>query len=339
MAITMQELARMAGVSRSTVDRALNGRGRVNPQTRDRICQLAESMGYEPDLAAKTLATKSKIFKIGCVLNSNGNLFFKDVEKGILAAESELNGFNLQIIIKEVEQLSVSCQLQMIEALVEEDVQAIAITPLNDPAIARRLNALIADGIPVIALTADITDVNYLSYVGCNHMKSGKITANIAGLIAKPDANILFVLGSTTLLGHNQRLLGFQTVLEKDYGSMKIAKVIENQDDDFVSYNKVHHYLSQNPEIDLVVFAAGGSNGGIRAILDLHYSCKIIAFDLMEHNKKYLEQGTVSCVLCQDPYAQGYQAVKILSNYLMLGKYPDSNRYYTKTEILVQNSL
>lgn len=339
MAITMQELAEMAGVSRSTVDRALNDRGRVNSKTKDRICQLAESMGYEPDLAAKTLATKSKIFKIGCVLNSSGNLFFKDVEKGILAAGSELNGFNLQIIIKAVEQLSVSCQLQMIDALMEEEVQAIAITPLNDPAIARRLNELIEDGIAVVALTADITGVNYLSYVGCNHVKSGKITANIAGLIAKPDANILFVLGSTTLLGHNQRLLGFQTVLDQNYGGMKIADVIENQDDDFVSYNKVYNYLSQNPEIDLVVFAAGGSHGGIRAILDLHYSCKIIAFDLMEHNKQYLEQGVVSCVLCQEPYTQGYQAVKILSNYLMLGKTPDCDRYYTKTEILVQNSL
>ena len=203
MAITMQELAEMAGVSRSTVDRALNGRGRVNPKTKNRICQLAESMGYEPDLAAKTLASKSKVFKIGCILNSTGNLFFEDVEKGIHAAASELNAFNVKVITKAVEQLNIPCQLQMIDSLVSEGVQAIAITPLNDPEIARRLNELIADGIAVVALTADIADVNYLSYVGCNHTKSGKITANIAGLISAPDANVLFVLGSKGLLGHD----------------------------------------------------------------------------------------------------------------------------------------
>lgn len=339
MAITMQELAEMAGVSRSTVDRALNGRGRVNPKTKNRICQLAESMGYEPDLAAKTLASKSKVFKIGCILNSTGNLFFEDVEKGIHAAASELNAFNVKVITKAVEQLNIPCQLQMIDSLVSEGVQAIAITPLNDPEIARRLNELIADGIAVVALTADIADVNYLSYVGCNHTKSGKITANIAGLISAPDANVLFVLGSKGLLGHNQRLSGFKTVLSENYSHMKILDVIESQDDEFISYNKVHNFLSEHPDVDLVVFAAGGSTGGIRAVQDLHYPCKIISFDLTRHNKQYLEQGVISCVLCQEPYTQGYQAVKILSNYLLLGKEPEKKRYYTKTEILVRNSL
>ena len=63
MPITMQELADMAGVSRATVDRALNERGRVNQKTKDRICQLAKTMGYEPDLAAKLLPARIRSFE------------------------------------------------------------------------------------------------------------------------------------------------------------------------------------------------------------------------------------------------------------------------------------
>ncbi len=339
MTITMQELADMAGVSRSTVDRALNNRGRVNRATKERICRLAETMGYEPDLAAKTLASKSKVFKIGCILNSGGNSFFNDVEEGIRSAAEELSGFNIQVLTKAVDHLDVACQLSTIEELVSEGIQALAITALNTPEIAGKLNELIASGIPVVALTADITGVDYLCYVGCDHIRSGRITANMAGLIAGPSANILFVLGSKSLLGHSRRLQGFEEVIHADYKQMSIVDVIETQDDDFIAYNKLYNFLSVHSDIDLVVFSAGASNGGIRAITDLSCSCKIIAFDMTSHNRQYLEDGIISCVLCQEPYMQGYQAVKLLSNYLLFGRRSTSNRYYTKTEIFVRNSL
>ena len=45
MAVTIQQIAEAAGVSRGTVDRALNNRGRINPEVADRIKQIAEEMG------------------------------------------------------------------------------------------------------------------------------------------------------------------------------------------------------------------------------------------------------------------------------------------------------
>ena len=41
MAVTIQQIAEQAGVSRGTVDRALNHRGRINPEVAERICRLA----------------------------------------------------------------------------------------------------------------------------------------------------------------------------------------------------------------------------------------------------------------------------------------------------------
>ena len=46
MAVTIQQIAEQAGVSRGTVDRALNHRGRINPEVAERICRLADEMGY-----------------------------------------------------------------------------------------------------------------------------------------------------------------------------------------------------------------------------------------------------------------------------------------------------
>ena len=47
MAGTIKEIAEKAGVSRGTVDRALNNRGRVNPEVAERIFEIAREMNYQ----------------------------------------------------------------------------------------------------------------------------------------------------------------------------------------------------------------------------------------------------------------------------------------------------
>ena len=46
MAVTIQQIAEKAGVSRGTVDRALNNRGRINPEVAEMVKRTAEEMGY-----------------------------------------------------------------------------------------------------------------------------------------------------------------------------------------------------------------------------------------------------------------------------------------------------
>ena len=48
MAITLQQIADLAGVSRGTVDRALNNRGRIKPEVEQRIKKIAKDVGYKP---------------------------------------------------------------------------------------------------------------------------------------------------------------------------------------------------------------------------------------------------------------------------------------------------
>lgn len=64
--VSMLEIARVAGVSLSTVSRALAGSPRVKLETRQRIQSLAEQMGYLPNAIARGLATR-RTFTIGVV--------------------------------------------------------------------------------------------------------------------------------------------------------------------------------------------------------------------------------------------------------------------------------
>lgn len=56
MALTLQQIARLAGVSRSTASRVINGHPNVRPAVRERVWQIIGEQGYQPNPIARLLA-------------------------------------------------------------------------------------------------------------------------------------------------------------------------------------------------------------------------------------------------------------------------------------------
>ncbi len=79
MAVTIKQIAELAGVSRGTVDRALNHRAGVKKEVAERILQIAKELNYRPNAVAKALANTNKPCLIGVLMNSDGNEFFDEV--------------------------------------------------------------------------------------------------------------------------------------------------------------------------------------------------------------------------------------------------------------------
>jgi LacI family transcriptional regulator len=79
--VTIEDVARAAGVSRQTVSRAINDMGEISPQTRARVLRIAEEMGYRPSGIARGLATR-RTRTLGLVVPDVANPFFSDVARG-----------------------------------------------------------------------------------------------------------------------------------------------------------------------------------------------------------------------------------------------------------------
>lgn len=80
--ISIKDIARAAGVSHSTVSRALSGSPLVKPETKERIQRLAREMGYSPDARARSLV-KGQTRTVGVVVTTISDPFVAEVVQGI----------------------------------------------------------------------------------------------------------------------------------------------------------------------------------------------------------------------------------------------------------------
>ena len=82
LAVTIKEIAKIAGVSHSTVSRALSGHPAIAPETVARIEQIAEDLGYVPSAVARGLKT-SRSQALGVIVSRIDDPFFSEILQGI----------------------------------------------------------------------------------------------------------------------------------------------------------------------------------------------------------------------------------------------------------------
>jgi DNA-binding LacI/PurR family transcriptional regulator len=100
--LTIEDIARLSGVSRSTVSRVLNGQPSVRPEVRDHVQQVISSYGYTPQAAARHLVTQ-RTRTIGLILPDNvynlfGNPIFALMGQGVSQVCSQ-SGYNSMLFM------------------------------------------------------------------------------------------------------------------------------------------------------------------------------------------------------------------------------------------------
>ena len=81
--VTIDDIARRANVSKSTVSRVLNGTAVVNEQKRDAVRQAINELGYKPNMFAQSLAS-SKSMTLGILIQNNGSPFYDTITRGAI---------------------------------------------------------------------------------------------------------------------------------------------------------------------------------------------------------------------------------------------------------------
>ena len=340
MAVTIRMIAEKAGVSRGTVDRALNNRPGVNAEVAAHVRRIAKELNYEPNAVAKALAISKRKLRIDILLNSGQNPFFEKIRIGIQRGMAEIRSYGITVEMFELTGFSVEEQLHKIDELMKEPPNALVITPINDPRVIAKLNQIAQQDIAVVTLNMDVTGLSKLCFIGCNYIRSGQTAAEILGQITAGEISVGILTGSASILGHQQRVDGFSGVCAQDYPRIHVKAVAETEDDNEIGYRVTKKMLCTY-QLDALYFCAGGIDGGIRAVKEcgLEKKIKIITVDDTDNIKEYIQSGIVNATICQQPIKQGHDAVTITTDWLLHGKRPARKHLYTQNEIKTRYNL
>lgn len=338
MAVTIQQIAERAGVSRGTVDRALNHRGRINPEVAEQICSIAEEMGY----VKKERKKKQKKIKIGVVTQLAKSSFMLEVNRGIQQAKSELVGRGIEVLVKEGISVNEEEQICAIDAIVSEGVQGLAVMPTDSERLRGKLNDLIeAKHIPVVTFNSDIVGTKRSCFVGMDNQRSGRTAAGLMGMLTGGTGKVLVITGFFSNTVNSYRVEGFVEEMKKSFPELEMAGVYGSFDDAKEVEKIIVNALKSIQGITGIFVVSAGQKGIPKAFekLKLKRRPHTIIYDITPNNRKLLEDGVVDFLIDQEAYIQGYEPPFILADILREGRYPEKEYRYTDINIKTRYNI
>ncbi len=157
MKLTINDIAKEAKVSKSTVSRVINNSGYVDQHTREKVEKIIEMHTYYPSAAARRLS-KRESNTIGVIIPEADNTFFGDVLKGISEVVDEMN---MTLIFSDTSNDSEK-EERALNMINMQEVKGLILTPVNDrddSEAERKLKQKLRDlGIPVVLLDRGVSN-------------------------------------------------------------------------------------------------------------------------------------------------------------------------------------
>jgi len=200
MGVSIVDVARRAGVSKSTVSRVLTGNVAVRPDTRLRVEETMRAMSYRPNALARGLV-HGHTRTLGLVVFDLLNPFFGLLTRGVEAA-TLARGYNVLIGDSAT---NMARQRACLSMLAERRVDGVLIAPFGaeDEALA----AIRATKLPAVLVNSTVEDPA-LSSVGADNVQGGYLAT--AHLLALGHQRIGFLGDAHTVRSCRERLAGYR---------------------------------------------------------------------------------------------------------------------------------
>ena len=337
--VTLKQIAELAEVSIGTVDRALNNRGRINTETKDKILKIADELHYKPNLLASSLSKKKRIH-IGIVMASQPEEFCKYLIKGVEKAKNEVLDYGVTSEFIMTESLSGKVQLEALKKINLDDFDGFLLNAGSDE-LKNWINDTVAIGKTVMTFNSDIKTSNRICYVGEDPFRAGLLMGNLINEIAPDVGTIGLLLGFQDNYSHYQRCRGIKQAVTQVYPDTRFIE-LQYYDSSDIAEEKTRELLKIDPQIQVLFAASGTGVWGIgQAIesIEKEKRPKVFGYDVSKHVEILMKKDLCQAVIFQDPYWQGYYGMKILIDHFILKKKIKRKQYIIRSKLVLKNNI
>lgn len=343
MGITLKEIAELAGVHKSTVDKVLHNRPGVSEAKRVEIKKLLEEYSYESNPLAKALNYQKKKMEIAVVLiRVNASAFIK---QGMELVKKDFNSFNIKIRYYETSVSSGREQADLLKKLVEEKISGIVLHAIEDDAVKEAMEEVHEAGIPLITVNSDLATAPKLCYVGQDMEKGGRVAARMLHLM-KDGMGRVGIITTAKSQSNRQRELAFSSYLEEIAPELLkgVRLEIEDEAESHVAYDEVRSMLQEHDNLDAIYITCGNVPHICRAVNEYVDAGKMKKPVIICHEKypqimELMKTGLVSATINGELTEQGRLAMRLLFEYLIYDSKPEKEIYHVGNEVLLRECL
>lgn len=339
--MTLEEIAKEIGISRTTIYKVINNKGYVSEETSRIVNEALKKYNYVENRNARNLAM-NKQYTIGYVgfKSKSANYFTTEIGKGLKRAVKEFGDDGLTLLISEFDVEKPEEQLAAVEEMLSQGVKDFVLAYSRTETIQKILELLRKAEARVVLLSRDYPEDEDCYYVGVDYYKSGRLAAELMGkIIPKGSIYIPVTEEYKTNTDILARLQGFMDKME------------EYQD---ITLLPIAYGLIEEDAIVDAIRKSIDKEEGLAGIFDLTYrldviakvlgeknrkDIKLVGFDLFEEIRGYVEDSSIDAVVYQDLSYQAYRAVKILFNEMCYDKRKDERKHYAKLEIIMKENI
>ncbi|MFJ6572680.1 LacI family DNA-binding transcriptional regulator [Streptomyces sp. NPDC091292] len=256
----MADVARLAGVSTTTVSHVLNKTRKVAPETEELVWRAVERTGYRQNLAARALATQSTD-TIAVAMSVVTNPYFAELVRDI---DRLLRSAGYTMIVADTNDDPLVA-VDVINHLLARRVSGLVVSPLEgSPELTGSLVKLLDDGFPLLFIDRRSTLPADQVYSECVE-STYRLTAHLA---EQGHRRIGFVQGSLTSMSASDRLAGYLKAVDELGLDKDPRLIIAGESDEHTAEERVlaHLTAAKEPTTGLVVANNQMTLGTMRAL-------------------------------------------------------------------------
>ncbi|MBY5702612.1 LacI family DNA-binding transcriptional regulator [Rhizobium leguminosarum] len=317
MKVTLKDVASQAGVGTATVERVLNGRGGVRPETVEKVFLAARRLEYRQSLPV----AHRGLIRIEVILVRPETSFYSRLNRAFerIAASLDDSIVVHRTFVRENE----PAQFARYIANPTARRSALIVVAPDHADVVTSVRKAAGLGIPVVQIMT--RPAPELPYVGIDNYAAGRTAAHyMSGMLARRPGSFVALCHSGAYENHKERIRGFSNYLADNASNEgsnehRFLEVMFDLDDEHNAIELLQAALRREPGI-IGVYSAGGDNKGVARVLEANKAGRPfwVGHELTGETQDYLRRGIMSIVLDQAPEVQARRSIDLALNRLGL---------------------
>ncbi|MDR3551988.1 MAG: LacI family DNA-binding transcriptional regulator [Clostridia bacterium] len=313
---TISDIAKVLGVSNTTVTKALNGKAQVSDEMRSTVIKTAQKMGYRTNRSAQALVRKETVLYF--IYSREPYEFNEYYGQGFEAALDELADFKVSGFLRPIKDMNAANEMRNI--LIELDstkVDGIIMAPtVHSFEYIDELRRLADKGIPIVYLCGKLAEVAEKGCVRLNSLVAGRTAAEFLSLTMREGRSSVIFANNKELTVHKECISGYMA--EAQARHLVVKGIYETQDDKEVAYYLARKVINEIPDLGGIYVSSYNSVGVCNCIEDMNKKDDIIVIgqDIYPELVKKLNSGSLRATLFQDQFNQARTAALKIFDYI-----------------------